>query len=149
MASLFETEYNKHDLLSRVGNPSQIAGVRPVEYVDGNERKIELMSYLFMRMGVSGKLEISDETIGDIARFFATTDRLSSKKREKELRFLARVASKVNVSKLADGDLDRIATSALRVVATGEGPLKENVTTSLKSKEVSPSSPTLLSGSTR
>lgn len=40
MANLFGKTYTRADLLRLLSDMSQIGGVRPVEYMDGNERGV-------------------------------------------------------------------------------------------------------------
>jgi hypothetical protein len=45
MATLFEKHYMKKDFLRLVGDISQIGGIRPVEYLDGNERGVRALQF--------------------------------------------------------------------------------------------------------
>ncbi len=114
-------------------------------YVKGNTRQRELMSYLFMRLGVASSLPVSDETLGDIARYFATYENISDKRRSTELQYVAQIGSKVQTANISDSALDKVATGALRLISDG-GMLKDQVSTAIESPDIAPTSPTLLSG---
>ncbi len=45
MTSLFGKNYSKQELLSRIGDMSQLAGVKPVELVNGNERGTRALEF--------------------------------------------------------------------------------------------------------
>ena len=45
MATLFGKEYRREDLLKRVGDISQIGGVKPLELVNGNERGVRAVEF--------------------------------------------------------------------------------------------------------
>ena len=45
MANLYGKNYTKKDLLRLVGDLSQIGGIRPVEYMDGNERGVRALQF--------------------------------------------------------------------------------------------------------
>lgn len=45
MAQLFGEDYKKSDLLKRVGNMSQLAGIRPIQLTNGNENGVKALEF--------------------------------------------------------------------------------------------------------
>lgn len=116
------------------------------QHVDGNQRKRELLNYMLMRLGIATSLPISRETLRDIAAYTATREDFSEGQRMGELQFIARAGSETkNVS---DKALENLAASTLKVISSADGPLSANIQGALRSPEVAPSAPTLMSGST-
>jgi len=104
------------------------------------ERKTQLMSYVLMRMGVANALPLTDATIASISDYFTSADFLSERKRTIELRFLANLtASRGEAAPL------RVVTSAAPQAAE----IGRAVQNAMRSPELEPTQPTLMSGSIR
>lgn len=108
-----------------------------------NHRKVELMAYVMMRLGVARSLPISPETCKDIAEWFANNETLKPKIRMRELQYLAQAVAhrdtkKVNVTELAQATVDQIKDK--------DSVLAKTMDASFKSKALAPTSPTLFTG---
>jgi len=140
------------DLVQTVKTPGKSEALGDVTFVqkaiarhvDGNQRKIELASYMLMRMGITHGLPISQETLGDIAHHLVTNENISNEKRAQELNFLAQVANQ-DQAPASSVDLDRIEVQALRHMKSG-GDLRRQIDTSIQSKALAPTASTLYSG---
>jgi len=108
-----------------------------------NQRKLELLNYVLMRLGVAQNLPISAETIRDIAEFLTKSERYSMRRRMQELQFLAMVARSPESKKV---DIEQIAAKTLRVISSRNEPLAAKIEEVNKNPALGPSAPTFLSG---
>lgn len=116
------------------------------EHVRGSDFKRELMNYVLMRMGVATGLPLSDNTVTAIVEHYAKSG-YTAERKANEFRFLAKLSGKG--SRVSQANIEKLAAASLRLVSDKNSELGEKVRTTLKSKDVAPTAPTLLSGSTR
>ncbi len=103
----------------------------------GNDRKVELMAYMMMRMGLVQGLPVSPETIDDIATHFMMNEKLDGRRRHQELHTLARLTG-------GPGHGSDAAKNLGSTMVTPE--VKGEVDRASSSEFLEPSAPTLLSG---
>jgi hypothetical protein len=108
-----------------------------------NQRKLELMNYVLMRLGIARNLPISGETIQDIAVFVSGCEQYPMRRRMQEMQFLAVATKSTNVKPL---DIEQVAAKTLRVISNKNEQLAKTIDESVRNPALGPSAPTLMSG---
>jgi hypothetical protein len=120
------------ETVQRPGRQEALADVDFVQrtcakLLNHNRRKMELMNYVLMRLGIAKNLPVSPDTIEDIARYFGA--RGSAKQRHKE------------VARVRD-----LTGAEPRVDAPQSQKIAKEIARAYRAPALAPAAPTLLSG---